>query len=198
MPGMDHPRSRGEYQSGIYTFPYRAGSSPLSRGIRHPPAGERFFIRIIPALAGNTYLGNQFTCRRKDHPRSRGEYMIGEKPSHARYGSSPLSRGIRILKHFGRSGLRIIPALAGNTKAFPCTILLFRDHPRSRGEYCPHCAVYLVKIGSSPLSRGIQIFWFPKDWTSGIIPALAGNTFPVSLAATSSPDHPRSRGEYIP
>ena len=50
------------------------------------------------------------------------------------------------------------------------------DHPRSRGEY------EFVGWGSPAIT-----------W---IIPALAGNTFPLIRNSTSGKDHPRSRGEY--
>ena len=111
----DHPRSRGEYFQHSKRDKMHLGSSPLSRGIRKQRHGRLSAERIIPALAGNTERRLRSDQSAPDHPRSRGEYMIGEKPSHARYGSSPLSRGIQcpmwcLLHQDG-----IIPALAGNT-----------------------------------------------------------------------------------
>ena len=50
--------------------------------------------------------------------------------------------------------------------------------------------------GSSPLSRGIRIPPKPAGCTSGIIPALAGNTRMRQLRRRTAQDHPRSRGEY--
>ena len=50
-----------------------------------------------------------------DHPRSRGEYAFLEIPDKGHFGSSPLSRGIHIYPVRKATGIRIIPALAGNT-----------------------------------------------------------------------------------
>ena len=51
-------------------------------------------------------------------------------------------------------------------------------------------------VGSSPLSRGIQIDGVSALVTSRIIPALAGNTSRILLLVMGLWDHPRSRGEY--
>ena len=91
---MDHPRSRGEYLSGLVQGGAETGSSPLSRGIRRMapfilrvlgssplsrgilgPDGIPYAIgRIIPALAGNTTSLATVFVHDGDHPRSRGEY----------------------------------------------------------------------------------------------------------------------------
>ena len=73
---------------------------------------------IIPALAGNTFFFWTGAAIPQDHPRSRGEYSQGLSGLHQRGGSSPLSRGIRRAASDVCSGLRIIPALAGNTNSF--------------------------------------------------------------------------------
>ena len=72
-------------------------------------------------------------------------------------------------------------------------------------------------IGSSPLARGLHIFWKHFLFLSGIIPARAGFTllFPLCCALTGiiparagftaadgdahgvEEDHPRSRGVYL-
>ena len=70
----DHPRSRGEYETGFFDSYIDHGSSPLSRGI---PGGKRMLAklhRIIPALAGNTGMAHRYDVHGQDHPRSRGEY----------------------------------------------------------------------------------------------------------------------------
>ena len=72
-----------------------------------------------------------------------------------------------------------------------------RDHPRSRGEYRTGGASVCVGLGSSPLSRGIQACMGPTHAAQGIIPALAGNTYPQGRLASRGRDHPRSRGEYL-
>ena len=70
----DHPRSRGEYTTRQGHPSPQMGSSPLSRGIRRQAREGRRLRRIIPALAGNTRLRRRGCWRRRDHPRSRGEY----------------------------------------------------------------------------------------------------------------------------
>ena len=132
----DHPRSRGEYGCSTLMGNHPRGSSPLSRGIQARPvelprtlgiipalAGNtlvgdfiRFMnARIIPALAGNTFPGLPGSGLSGDHPRSRGEYARGLELLHKGGGSSPLSRGIRRLPWAMSFMEGIIPALAGNT-----------------------------------------------------------------------------------
>ena len=152
------------------------GSSPLSRGILAHWDDDTNCVRIIPALAGNTEPGRSFISIFTDHPRSRGEYFLDLRVEIKGKGSSPLSRGILNLLDSAVSGVRIIPALAGNTIHKVLAGTPFRDHPRSRGEYrCPGVGSSGVS-GSSPLSRGI--LWQVQDdgTVPGIIPALAGNT----------------------
>ena len=111
----DHPRSRGEYLTRAEYVFGEDGSSPLSRGILGQFLHAAGGFRIIPALAGNTRgsVGDRF--RRRDHPRSRGEYTSSPHPKDQKNGSSPLSRGIRFILRFRRDPVGIIPALAGNT-----------------------------------------------------------------------------------
>ena len=70
----DHPRSRGEYMPALIRTSFLIGSSPLSRGIPPLLRCTPWRARIIPALAGNTYLEEAPRHCLSDHPRSRGEY----------------------------------------------------------------------------------------------------------------------------
>ena len=175
-PARDHPRSRGEYGLSPSAGRVVQGSSPLSRGIHSSYGDWRRIVRIIPALAGNTWPSSAITAQIPDHPRSRGEYfrIPGHVAEHD--GSSPLSRGIRRVaaRRCARRG--IIPALAGNTVAVQPQLLQQPDHPRSRGEYVQLRTGPLTLVGSSPLSRGIPQPPERATEKSGIIPALAGNT----------------------
>ena len=91
------------------------GSSPLTRGIQWLTDGGRAKGRVLPAHAGNTkreFIPDQ---RGQVHPRSRGEYKLGDVTLCKDSGSSPLTRGIhrvccRMCKFW-----RFIPAHAGNT-----------------------------------------------------------------------------------
>ena len=93
----DHPRSRGEYDTSRGRSPTRWGSSPLSRGIPSYTRAEATQVRIIPALAGNTWRREVLVRQTGDHPRSRGEYGDVVSRSRSVEGSSPLSRGIHEL-----------------------------------------------------------------------------------------------------
>ena len=70
----DHPRSRGEYHPQGGQKGPGDGSSPLSRGILARRVASVLWLRIIPALAGNTPHGHTRATDPEDHPRSRGEY----------------------------------------------------------------------------------------------------------------------------
>ena len=111
----DHPRSRGEYRESNNGSYWVSGSSPLSRGIPEGDDVAHRLPRIIPALAGNTSHLAGPRCKGPDHPRSRGEYTTAPLSGTARFGSSPLSRGIPVLEIMSVPAIGIIPALAGNT-----------------------------------------------------------------------------------
>ena len=152
------------------------GSSPLSRGIPQRHVSQHGRPWIIPALAGNTFAYYLHIHHPRDHPRSRGEYLVMMVCSFFGLGSSPLSRGIPIRSAPSPPDIGIIPALAGNThsSASPCPG--HRDHPRSRGEYGHSGPRGAMGAGSSPLSRGIRWSRRHDQGWQGIIPALAGNT----------------------
>ena len=114
-----------------------------------------------------------------------------------RYGSSPLTRGKRILDRCARRGVRLIPAHAGKTVLRLGGGATQQAHPRSRGEnpYSP-CS-RTVRSGSSPLTRGKQPSAAAQLPLPRLIPAHAGKTritIPRRCAQTA---HPRSRGENV-
>ena len=94
----DHPRSRGVYGLTVAGWVAWMGSSPLARGLLSflvvgtPP------VRIIPARAGFTPVARRVMKRWKDHPRSRGVYFWLRYGYAMNVGSSPLARGLRILR----------------------------------------------------------------------------------------------------
>ena len=193
----DHPRSRGVYQCPAGVLLGADGSSPLARGLRSSAWTPPRWRGIIPARAG-------FTCRRRccrrpprDHPRSRGVYVVAwfqayvAPVDHPRsrgvywtschrfdpaLGSSPLARGLPYDLDEDTEAMRIIPARAGFTNPARRAAFKTSDHPRSRGVY----AVMIFK-GAVP---------------SGIIPARAGFTRRIRGPPGSGRDHPRSRGVY--
>ena len=132
----DHPRSRGVY-SGDSTRPaVLTGSSPLARGLR----GGRGSSRPWPT----------------DHPRSRGVYARSYRIWVTLRGSSPLARGLLAPVVQLRRFARIIPARAGFTRFRVQQEKAFADHPRSRGVYAGGAVQAAMRIGSSPLARGLQ------------------------------------------
>ena len=111
----DHPRSRGVYSGMPLSRLARGGSSPLARGLRRQGVRRRHGHRIIPARAGFTASGGPHRPRPPDHPRSRGVYSAFHTINRKEKGSSPLARGLLILRSHNNRGRRIIPARAGFT-----------------------------------------------------------------------------------
>ncbi len=69
-----HPRSRGEHEKPRRSFAFLLGSSPLARGTQKISLSTRPVTRLIPARAGNTWLGSGEGAMTTAHPRSRGEH----------------------------------------------------------------------------------------------------------------------------
>ena len=74
--GSDHPRSRGVYATTPSTTTWKAGSSPLARGLLGRYGGAEREDRIIPARAGFTACNSTKWGHNRDHPRSRGVYAL--------------------------------------------------------------------------------------------------------------------------
>ena len=113
-------------------------------------------------------------------------------------GSSPLARGLPCPPARVRGPRRIIPARAGFTWTPPRWRRYAPDHPRSRGVYTPLILISVKFSGSSPLARGLRQGRQQYRRRPGIIPARAGFTAHAGLRRGQYPDHPRSRGVYIP
>ena len=112
-----------------------AGSSPHTRGapITQFPSVNR--SGIIPAYAGSTATVASVCCLAWDHPRIRGEHLIGALMIAVTAGSSPHTRGA-LLAFRGRPIHQgIIPAYAGSTLLRAPWTGRKRDHPRIRGEH---------------------------------------------------------------
>ena len=133
--GPVYPRWRGEHAESMHNFDRENGLSPLARGtqkdIRSPALPNRF----IPAGAGNTSRCRSCSGSGPVYPRWRGEhhrYPIVIRPAP---GLSPLARGTHRHATDHASGLRFIPAGAGNT----CGLLFLYSsvpvYPRWRGEH---------------------------------------------------------------
>ena len=115
--------------------PYKTGSSPLARGLRHSTYQIVITVRIIPARAGFTPASSASVAASVDHPRSRGVYTTSSTTRTERIGSSPLARGLPYGDLKTEHERRIIPARAGFTYIVATTLNQVADHPRSRGVY---------------------------------------------------------------
>ena len=192
----DHPRSRGVYRDRSVSRVAGRGSSPLARGLQRPSHLRVGGARIIPARAGFTLPWTvELSCRR-DHPRSRGVYRTSPTGAAARWGSSPLARGLPGVLIISASTVGIIPARAGFTATCARAWKPGADHPRSRGVYEHDIKMMDNADGSSPLARGLRDRRAGHHRRHRIIPARAGFTRIFPCRVTQIGDHPRSRGVY--
>ena len=194
----DHPRTRGVYCRVVISMPGRRGSSPHTRGLQVEAMGLTWDERIIPAHAGFTNDGGNFSDGHRDHPRTRGVYPI-TRPNRSRTsGSSPHTRGLRARGGRPGAGLGIIPAHAGFTPCQHRQDPEHPDHPRTRGVYSGRHSIPMPPGGSSPHTRGLLAVTSPRNPSGRIIPAHAGFTRWWPWWRGHWRDHPRTRGVYIP
>ena len=194
------------------------GSSPLTRG-KHPRCARcRPSRGLIPAHAGKTDIESLEGFTNGAHPRSRGENQLAKVHASRQSGSSPLTRGKRVPFGVVVVVVGLIPAHAGKTAASAAATLLWRAHPRSRGENGgwdtpiadwrahprsrgenSHPPRGRLKMpGSSPLTRGKHDDGVAPSAGVGLIPAHAGKTCPPPRCPARRRAHPRSRGENKP
>ena len=111
-------------------------------------------------------------------------------------GIIPRLRGTRHGQRVCGATHGIIPALAGNTHLLRTVRSPSWDHPRACGEHFLRDMTDERDWGSSPRLRGTRTEQSAKNSRSGIIPALAGNTFFLGVGIGGSGDHPRACGEH--
>ena len=116
-------------------MPMSPRSSPLARGLLSRRPRTEPIPRIIPARAGFTPSTRWVEGPLRDHPRSRGVYLVTVSMVVLIPGSSPLARGLRRWITHEVLPSRIIPARAGFTGGFSWNCVWRADHPRSRGVY---------------------------------------------------------------
>ena len=145
-------------------------------GIRLADSVHLHDMGFIPAHAGNTVPYGHVPGLCQVHPRSRGEYDGVITSIGLNLGSPPLTRGIPCEddRHDGTS--RFTPAHAGNTWKYKNIRRSNQVHPRSRGEYTVTICRPFYRLGSPPLTRGIQRAFQPCSCRHRFTPAHAGNT----------------------
>ena len=150
-----------------------------------------------------------------DHPRMRGEDFQPHFCELRRAGSPPHARGRRPYSQRRRRAVGITPACAGKTRAPRPTTIRAGDHPRMRGEDPAYGSREAGDDGSPPHARGRLLADGFRDVETGspphargrrpsecgplrrrrITPACAGKTYTRSGMFSTTPDHPRMRGE---
>ena len=111
-------------------------------------------------------------------------------------GSSPRMRGTHNVDVHLAGIFGIIPAYAGNTCDDTTLGEVNGDHPRVCGEHRKRRNDCSKVKGSSPRMRGTRVEMVLRQISSGIIPAYAGNTPPLTLRRPTTRDHPRVCGEH--
>ncbi len=119
---------------------------------------QKAHVGLIPAHAGSTVVLEYDKAVGRAHPRSRGEHFKGVLETMQGWGSSPLTRGARYGIGDGDGNPRLIPAHAGSTRSVRAAASPCPAHPRSRGEHRARTYKLQSHLGSSPLTRGAQVF----------------------------------------
>ena len=172
----DHPRMRGEHAAICEGWRRRGGSSPHARGALRNAVKIAAKSGIIPACAGSTCGQYWHHGAARDHPRMRGEHRDSFMGLASVLGSSPHARGARSCGACGACGPGIIPACAGSTPQVLPQAMIWRDHPRMRGEHYRIGGSVFNDGGSSPHARGALLVVVTCCCYAGIIPACAGST----------------------
>ena len=172
-----HPRVCGEHAARDAGCARESGSSPRLRGTLMGSIGNLFFIRFIPASAGNTKNRQVVSYANTVHPRVCGEHLHTVHCTTTTAGSSPRLRGTRWRQCLYCTQPRFIPASAGNTLPSKLVTEVSTVHPRVCGEHILNWTQTLIIYGSSPRLRGTHCSLRCRSCKLRFIPASAGNTY---------------------
>ena len=197
-PSSVHPRVCGEQHAGRNTRANDDGSSPRVRGTVNEERIPVFFVRFIPACAGNRRHRTICDRLRPVHPRVCGEQLLFDYNSLFVVGSSPRVRGTDHLHRFIVPRGRFIPACAGNSITPIATTPLPPVHPRVCGEQARKSVKGNRTYGSSPRVRGTDIDIGGNGFGIRFIPACAGNRWLPRQVTPNTSVHPRVCGEQPP
>ena len=191
----DHPRLRGEKFFRAYFPSNGTGSPPLTRGKAFNFLFQRPRDRITPAYAGKSSNASFESVHSRDHPRLRGEKTLCGLQCTLLEGSPPLTRGKVCRRWRNKIHAGITPAYAGKSNFYSEILRKRGDHPRLRGEKLNIILTRHCLLGSPPLTRGKAQTAFADGISHRITPAYAGKRANAFSCTSSSPDHPRLRGE---
>ena len=192
-----HPRAGGDDSRADAMVARLSGSSPRWRG---RPACSRAAIaspRLIPALAGTTLPWVSMAEALGAHPRAGGDDSTRSGSPRTPRGSSPRWRGRLPGRDPGPDLPRLIPALAGTTRLRRRRGSSRRAHPRAGGDDSRRRPSQSGGRGSSPRWRGRLHLRTTKQWSMGLIPALAGTTQRPPPRGKVSRAHPRAGGDDL-
>ena len=130
------------------------------------------------------------------HPRACGEHNSSPSFRSRPIGSSPRVRGTLSHGLPSDSGLRFIPARAGNTCLLRGVSHQVPVHPRACGEHVVRRVWRAIGVGSSPRVRGTRHFGVSNMHSYRFIPARAGNTVFLIIRLFNHAVHPRACGEH--
>ena len=189
-----YPRSRG----GTILFRIPAsgppGLSPLARGNLREYSLCACGVGPIPARAGEPASPTQGERAFRAYPRSRGGTFLRNHLCRVARGLSPLARGNLEKRIFLENRVGPIPARAGEPVAVKDCNGTDRAYPRSRGGTRRGAGAFLGIEGLSPLARGNQLLGCDAYWTTGPIPARAGEPSGWRMLRWWARAYPRSRG----
>ncbi len=193
----DHPRIRGEKELFVEIAKPFQGSPPHTRGKAAAHFATFVQIRITPAYAGKSFAAFNFQDTVEDHPRIRGEKLLGVVSCVLPLGSPPHTRGKVLSEHKFFQQMGITPAYAGKRYLLLPTGHNCKDHPRIRGEKDFPYECGCVEMGSPPHTRGKEFSMLKRSCWLGITPAYAGKSPKRRFLLYRSGDHPRIRGEKV-
>ena len=130
------------------------------------------------------------------YPRWRGELFCALAFCWLSRGLSPLARGTLCRCQHCWRVIRFIPAGAGNTVPRIISLSSSTVYPRWRGEHSASLMPIIGLGGLSPLARGTLKVLKNIGFRTRFIPAGAGNTGVIPIAARNAAVYPRWRGEH--
>ena len=129
------------------------------------------------------------------HPHTHGELLENGCYSVYRGGSSPYTRGTRILRLSVLLRLRFIPIHTGNSDYVLWDCFYYMVHPHTHGELAGVVFIGCPLGGSSPYTRGTQEMYRTKSIGLRFIPIHTGNSLVEDVRAFAEAVHPHTHGE---